>query len=490
MRIPTLIVALALLGVLLPAAPAAACSCAEATLDDVVARHPDVAVALVRRVDDGARRAVGALDVVAELHGELPGRVSVALDDGASCRPMLAPRQLATLSFRPSGGGWEAVDCGMLDDADALGRLFGPLAPDPEAAGPASLVAAGSFPGADLVALDAELRVLAVADVDGWIERLVACGDDLVTFRMEDPTWVVERWSLTDLTRTASSRVDRPGGWQVLAARCDDAGRVQAVAVEDLPGGTGLVHRDLLGAPADVLEVPLAGGATFVDEHAWLVVSDNDGRTARIDTVDLTTGEVATRRMFDGLAASEVVASPDGRFATLRGFAEEPVLVVLDTATATPVAQRTGWWMPLSGGWLADGRLLLHDESSEMGTRTPLRVVDERLRVLEEVTLPGGRPLALAGEHLVVGGGTELGVRRPDGSLHQSRDLRLVAARQALALGEVRGPAEVAPVATPVATPAPARSSPATWQLALATVATVAVVTALVVLRRRRRDRP
>ncbi|MBW3658293.1 MAG: hypothetical protein KY457_06620 [Actinobacteria bacterium] len=489
MRAMIVAVVLAVTGVLVAVPPASACSCAPATIEDVVAREPGAVAGLVRRVDDGSVREAGTLAVLAELHGELPDVVSVRLDDGASCRPMVAPRQIAALTFRPEGGGWAAVDCGMLDLGTSLARVGGDVAPDPEATGPPALVVAGSFPGASLVAVDAELRVLGVADVEGWIDRVVRCGDEVVDIRMEDVTAVVERRSLPDLTVVATLRLDRPEGWQLLAVRCDDAGRLQTVAATPA-GDATVVTPDLLGAPAITFSGPSAGGATFVDDQVWLMAGDNDARTSRIVTVDLGTGAVATRRSFRGLAGSDLSASPDGRFVTVRGFAEEPVLLVLDAASATPVGEAAGSWMPVGHGWLGPDRLLLQDESRQDGADMRLRVVDERLRVVEETTVPAGSPMALAGDAVVLGGGSELTVRRPDGSLHASPDLRLIGASQAVALGEVRGPDEelAAPAPVDELPDGDAGTRPA-WQLTAATLATVAVLGALVVLRRRRRTR-
>lgn len=488
MRSVIAVVVLALAGVLVAVTPAAACSCAQQTLADVVAREPDVTAGLVRRVDDGSVRAVGRLAVLAELHGELPDAVTVQLDDGASCRPMLAPRQIAALTFRPTGDGWEAVDCGMLELGSALARLGGDLTPDPDATGPPALVAAGSFPGADLVALDARLRVLGAVEVPHWLDRVVACGDEVVTIRLEDVTVVAERRSLPDLAVVASVRFDAPEGWQVLAVRCDDDGRVQSVTADPSRNATR-ISPDLLGDPTTTLAGPGAGGATFIGDEVWLMVGDNDGRTARIDTVDLRTGTVGTRRSFTGLAGYDLSASPDASHVTVRGFAEEPVLLVLDTASATPVGESTGWWMPVGTGWLGPDRLLLQDESREAGANVVLRVTDERLRVIEEITAPAGWPLVLAGDTVVLGGGTELTVRRPDGSLHASPDLRLIGASQAVALGEVLGPDEelVIPTAGPAAAPGTdtAGGTPA-WQLvAAAALAGLAALGAIVLVRRR-----
>lgn len=489
MRALIVAVVLAVTGVLVAVPPAFACSCAPATIEDVVARDPDAVAGLVRRVDDGSVRQAGTLAVLAELHGALPDVVTVQLDDGASCRPMVAPRQIAALTFRPEGGGWAAVDCGMLDLGASLARIGGDVAPDPDATGPPALVVAGSFPGASLVALDAELRVLGTAEVPEWLDRVVLCGDDVVTIRMEDVAVVAERRSLPDLAVGAAVRLDAPDGWQALALRCDDRGRFQAVTA-DASGDATRITPDLLGDPTTTLTAPAAGGATFVGDQVWLMVGDDDGRTARIDTVDLGTGEVRTRRSFQGLAGYDLSASPDGRYVSVRGFAEEPVLLVLETASATPVGESTGWWMPVAGGWLTPDRLVLHDESQEQGGTVRLRVVDAALRVVEEIPSPVGWPLALAGDALVFGGGSELTVRRPDGSLHASPDLRLIGASQAVALGEVRGPEEELVVPSPAADPPEgyAGTIPA-WQLAAATLATVAVLGVLVVLRRRRRMR-
>lgn len=81
------LITLVVVAVLPPARPAQACSCAEMTLDSVVERHSDAAVARVLRVDDaGGRRGAGQVEQM--IHGpQLPDEVPLHLDDGGSCQP-------------------------------------------------------------------------------------------------------------------------------------------------------------------------------------------------------------------------------------------------------------------------------------------------------------------------------------------------------------------------------------------------------------------
>jgi hypothetical protein len=434
-----LVAVTAVLATLVPTTPAAACSCAETSLEETVARMPDAVVALVRRVDDGSRRGAGVGRVLARLHGEAPAVLPLELDTGASCRPHLGVGHVAALTFRPRGGGWETLECGRLDAASSLGRVFGDLAPDPDATGPPGLVVAGAFPGADLVTLDARLRVLATASVEGWVERLVPCGDGVVVLRGEDLVTVVEERTLPDLEVTRSSRIAHRDGWRALAVRCTDDGRVEAVARSDLPEGRGWFHRDLLG-DEEGLPVPGAEAAAFVADVAWLLVTEPTGDSSRIDVVDLATGAVTTRATLPGMSGYELAVAPDARHVAVRGYADASVLVVLDTATATPTGRTVGGdWMPTGSGWLGPGTLVLGDESGRAAVPT-LRLADTSLRVTGEVPPVPGWPLAAADGTLVVGGGAELAVRRPDGSLHASPDLRLTAAGTALVVGPVTGP--------------------------------------------------
>jgi hypothetical protein len=161
---------------LAPTERAWACSCAEPTIDELTEREPDAAVVRIRRIDqDGGTSGVGEVQEV--LHGPaMPDQVPLALDAGGSCLPWLAVGDVAVLALVPDGRSWRTLECGRMHPATGLE----PVTVDPAASGQVAVLVTGRLPGADLVALDERLRVLATAGLDGVRSGLSRCGDDLL----------------------------------------------------------------------------------------------------------------------------------------------------------------------------------------------------------------------------------------------------------------------------------------------------------------------
>lgn len=427
----TLAAIVALIALLVPPPAARACSCDTPSLAELVARDPDVAAAVVRRIDrDGGSEGVG--QVIRRLRGPLPDQVELQLDTGASCLPYVPVGGIAALSFRPDGDGWETVECGGLETASALTTAFGALQPDPTATGPPAVALAGAFPGGDLVTLDGELRVLAVADVaPDRVDRLIACEGSLVVTSFEEAGITIRRVSADDLAvleeRTLRDRWD-------IGLSCRPGGRVSAGGRHD-SGEGGWVVPDVFGG-ADEVTLPRFTGIAFSDDTAFLLTTV-EGSGSAIDTVDLDT--FAQRRLTEvGFGVHAISVAPDGRHLTARGFDEEPVLLVLRAATGAVRSRSDGWWMPTGPEWLDASTLLLADEDGEYrGPAPELRAVDLDLRPV--ATFAGGPSVQdAAGRRLLRGGWVhEIAVVEPGTVVRQSPDLRLIGASSGVFLGEV-----------------------------------------------------
>lgn len=452
--------------------PAFACSCAEPTVAGLVGRNPQVAIALVRRIDrDGGSAGVGFVERT--LRGELPPQIPLHLDDGGSCRPYLGVGQIATLSFEPAGGSWRTLDCGMLAAGPTFAGAYGDLQVDPDARGDPVVALATALPGTEVVLLDGELRVLATAALPDLV-GLETCGDALLVTTSSGDEGSVVLLSLPDLEPVAERplrRVER-----LLDTRCAADGTVTAVTMRERAQRTLWLYPNLFrGRPR---ELPQADEAVITGDDLLLLRGDNDGRRSVLSVHEIDSGATTERRAFDGLAAYSISASPDGEHVALRGYAEEPALLILHADTGAIAGRARGHWMPPDeDSWLGDDRLLLVNENRGMGDLPEgARVVD--LQLGEVARLPALPPPHLIAGHGAVAAvnGAELAVATAEGLLRTSADPRTAAAFDVAVLGEV-SPAEDGAVAPPL--PEPTVPEPAgrrwLWVLAAAVVAVVPI---------------
>ncbi|MFA9445826.1 hypothetical protein [Egicoccus sp. AB-alg6-2] len=374
------------LATLVPVGPARACSCAEMTLQDVAQRDPGAAVARIRRIDDGGSTGVGR--VLEVLRGpELPDEVPLALDSGASCLPWVSVGGVAVLALTPERGGWRTMECGLLDPTTGLE----PVSIDPEAEGPVAMVAYGSLPGAGLVALDDRLRVLGVGPDQPSLARAEACGELLLAIGHDDTgRTVVTRHDLPSFAQTAqylpSADVEASIEFQDDACRAD--GRVDLLLrVWDDQMAVQL-HEDVFGDPA-VLALPNSGAAAFAgDEVAFLQPGGWSDGPFSLHTLDPATGQ--RRRVIEHPSGGhEILVSPDGGHALVRGFDDQPLVLAVELATGAVVGESRGWWQPVSQPWVGSDRILLQDEDrgGMSGSGIPsFRLVD--LSLTEVAPLP------------------------------------------------------------------------------------------------------
>lgn len=436
-----LLLGLALVATLAPAPPARACSCAVATAEEMVERDPDVAIAVVRRVDrDGGADGIGRVERT--LRGDLPDELPLDLDDGASCKPWLGAGHLGTLAFERDGSSWRTFDCSRLDTATTFAQAYGPMDADPPGTGEPAVLLLGPLPGAGLVLLDTDLEPIATALEPPGPAFVEPCGDAVVAVEVGGEEQVATLLSLPDLGVLDERDLGAPA-WQerIVDVTCREDGRVSAVtALGEGPLEPLSLYDDLLEGGAR--ELPAATDAAFAGDVVVLLRSDHDARRSELEAYDLATGEVAHLAAYEDMAAYELTVAPDGRHVTVRGFADEPVLLVADRTTGETVGHSTGWWMPTPQPWLEDDRLLLFDESSGREAPPGLthRVVDTRLDVVAGAAAVPEMDnwLAIAARGHVIGvGGAELTVAGPDGSTRKSTDARTAAASDARLLGPV-----------------------------------------------------
>lgn len=498
---------------LVPTDRAWACSCSEPTVEEIVGREPGAAVVRVRRIDpDGGTSGVAEVREV--LHGpEMPAQLPLALDDGASCLPWLAVGDVAVLTFVPDPDGWRTLECGRLDPRVGLD----PLAVDTEASGPVAVVVAGRLPGADLLALDAQLRVLAVRNVGDVSHEMEPCADDLLV-----PTRGPEgQLSILLLDLPGFEVVDRRelstgelSEMELLSVSCDGE-RVDVVTRSWTETQELWLHEDVFLAERRV-RLPSAEDAALVGDDVLLLRTG--ASRAATEVVRRGRGGNDEERVatLPGVMGHELLVAPDGRHAAVRGSGQqEPVLAVVDLAAGREVARSPGWWQPVRRPWIGPDRLLLLDEDSGgIGDSTGLadhRIVDLRLDTVAELEPSPAWTTASGHDHVVQVDGDSLVVRDAAGERVRTTAAPWAAGvYDALALGRIEADAGEAPEAElPSVDPAVGRMAErAGWSasmagavtgmlstpvgLALAGLATVGLLAALAVRRwtMRHRDPP
>ena len=359
---PGILALLVLVVTLLPPRPAAACSCAQPELDEILEREPDAVIARVRRIDPEGG-STGVVHVEEVLHGaDLPAQLAVSLDDGASCRPWVAVGAWAVLTFVPATDGWETLTCGRLPLTTAPDLA---VVPDPGASGDPALVVAGAFPDAQLVALDDHLRVLSVARGAGDLHALERCGDELVGWgRGPAGEAVVVAIDPTDLEVVAERRLAPSEASEVVDVACDATDRVEVVTRASDDSRSLHLHTDVFGAH-EQLPLPSGADAVVVDDGVLLLRSaDLDEAGLTLARYDVNTGASEQLLELDDVRGHELWVAPGEAHAAVRGFAEDPTLLMVELATGHVTARAAGWWQPVAQPWMGPDRLLQRDEAA------------------------------------------------------------------------------------------------------------------------------
>jgi hypothetical protein len=412
--------------------PARACSCHVPTVTESLGRGH--VVAIVTRTDIGPGQA--ALTVEDSIGGDLPARLPSSFDGEHSCQEVVRHGAVAAVAAERRDGTWHLGDCRRLDLAEALQYLHG--RPEPAAGGPAVAVAAGSYGGSRLAALDRAGRVVGWGGGDGTASHVAACPDGRRVVAVGRPGSPLEP-GLTELTvhevptlrvlRTVRLEEDEPSHWAVRAMRCadPDAGRVEIVAQTE---GSRFVTVE--GVRVEV------AGLTAVDAAAatadGFVVTGGGPRQqlARLRP----DGELERLAELPGLSATEHVAvAPDGRTAAVAGYGER-----LEPEALRTVDLRTGrtlgsWAEPelyVTGlVWIAPDRLLARRWG---GRPAPIRVFDRGLTEVDRLRAAPGYALAAVGDAAVTYGDTRMTVTPAAGRRLVLDELRLARTEHVTAL--------------------------------------------------------
>lgn len=172
-----LVVGMAVLTVLLSAAVAQACSCADGDPRSSLARADGAFVGTVVRAPDrtGSDQEVSwEFAVERVVKGDLRERVTVwSSANGASCGLEIRDRRRIGLFLERHGERWASSLCWQVDP-DRLLAAVDPL-PAADGVGPAAFVVGGQFGGSGVIALDEQGRTLAYGAARDGVWGLSVC---------------------------------------------------------------------------------------------------------------------------------------------------------------------------------------------------------------------------------------------------------------------------------------------------------------------------
>lgn len=391
--------------VLLPFLPgqAHACSCAELTVAQALEQdyYESAAVAIVRRIDDGAD-IEGQVEVVEEISGDLPDVIDLTYDNGGSCQPSIGVGQIAGLLIDTSGGDPVVPGCSKLNQASVLEYLDGPLVVDPGATGEPALVVSGDMPGAGLAVLDTDLRALAVS-TDRRPSDMVVCNGALATLGYEGEGLavtvlslrgleVMDQRLLPDVTLRSAQELSCHDG-QVWLLFNGDEGEFDF-------SGVGLLFVDVMAGDPPV-ELPGFNAGSAGGGRAALVTSGSE-TNSRISVVDRT-GQVVQRIDVDTDHLYRTTVSPDG--ATVMASGGDQQTFAYDASTGEELARRDGGYTYLGDRpWLTDDRIPFVEGPDAFGTDQPVTIAinDRRLQEVDRLQAPSGVPIRATTVGIVV----------------------------------------------------------------------------------------
>lgn len=241
----------------------------------------------------------------------------------------------------------------------------------------------GRFPAAELVALDAKLRVLATGRSPvPYGGTLHACGDDVLSHGYDEAgQLVVRRLTLPAFEMIGEYRPDFDP--QLATADAQDAvcrgdGTVDVLVLMWPEEPDLQLHRDVFG-DLTVTSLPNTVESAFANEHVVFVQpATRDAGPLRLFSYGPDDGQrelLLEHRMEGGTPH----VSSDGRHAILSGSDDGPLSLVVELVTGEIVGQQRSDWQPVHRPWLGDDRLLLNDWNSGgigSGERSRFRVVD------------------------------------------------------------------------------------------------------------------
>ena len=291
--------------------PAYACSCVIPDPRTLLAQTDGAFVGrLTARRDLGDGRALFTFHVERRVKGAIGSTVEVeSASNGAACGLETTIGARIGLFLERRAGRWTSSLCWQVTPEDLLAAAQ-PL-PPPNGGGPTTLLVAGRFGPARLLALDDRGRTLAYGHGPGSVLQLSACPGSrrmAEVVQRENGTRVVVR-ELPGLRFVRQRPVTPQVGTTVAAFRCEtaDGGRLLLFhASTSRPTGARLER--LSGARSTTVWRGSAIGAALTDGHAY-VASGQQG--TRLLAVDLRTRAV--------LALGRIPPSPNGPVAGPEG---------------------------------------------------------------------------------------------------------------------------------------------------------------------------
>lgn len=433
-RIRPAIAAVAALGtvgaLLLLAEPASACSCAVTDVDEAVKRGWAAAVVTNRASERGDREPYV---VEAEYGADLPARIAPAPDPTCGGPAPMPGFVEATLVERKDT--WRPLLCGYVDFGDTVLRALGEArAVD---GGRAVAVAAGTFGGSRLVALDRQGRAVAWDGQDGTGLMSAACpGGSVVasvgrtggTYDSEGGAVLLSVHDATTLGLRRSVPLDLPVGNVVTAMRCADrlGSRVEVLVQDYNAGGR---FRSLTVTGKKVTKVKLGKLSAVAATPDGFISGSSDALTRL--SADGTRTEIVR-----DVAPARLAVSRDGRTIAVHGSIGEHDSVVgtLDARSG----KLLGEWRPpgdVSGlAFSGSGRLLVRLGTTGKTGETELRSFDRAMQPLGKGKAGPGRLFTAVGESGVIYQRARLNAVRVGEARLIPHELRLAGAEHVVAL--------------------------------------------------------
>ena len=328
MRLFPAVVVAAVAVVATTATPAHACSCAMPDPRSLLAQTEGAFVGrLVARRDLGDRRATFTFRVERRIKGTIGSTVDVeSASNGAACGLETTVGDRIGLFLEREAGRWKSSLCWQVSPEDLLAAAQ-PL-PPPNGGGPTTLLVAGRFGPARLLALDARGRTLAYGRGAGSVLHISVCPGRrraVEVVYLTGGVRVAVR-ALPSLRIVRQQTVAAPPGTSVTQLRCEAADGSRLLlfhATSDRPE-SALLER-LTRTRSAVLWRGSAIGATLTERTAFVL---GGARGTRLLAVDTQTRAARTVGPIPS-PSNGLVAAPDG--SELAGLtypagAERPVL--------------------------------------------------------------------------------------------------------------------------------------------------------------------
>ena len=324
-----LIVGFGALALLMPALPAAACSCAYSDARDRLAEADGAIVGTLVEshpvdppVDNSGEDTIYTFTVDEEVKGDFGETLEVhAPYSGASCGIEVGIGQQTGLFLdQREDGAWASSLCAQIAPEE-LREAARPL-PAPDGEQPVRLIAGGNWGEVDHLALDSQGRTFAYGYGETQGGHLEICPNAERFLQLYQPVWgerghELRVRSLTDDSIERTVEIPLGKYHSVVELRCLDAQAEEILVAGSTEGGAkgGRIFR-ISGTEASMIYEGRPLDAVFVDGGTALLSTGRD--MGKLKRLDLATGEKSFVALLP-LHTANLALSPDGR--RVAGFA-------------------------------------------------------------------------------------------------------------------------------------------------------------------------